>query len=104
MQQPPLSQTPETLDLRLAPEDNIRLANLTGQLDAHLRQIERRLGIEIANRGRLFRLIGEGQAIRAGEQVLERLYAATAEEVLTPEAIHLQLQASGVSTSSAVAA
>jgi phosphate starvation-inducible PhoH-like protein len=91
-----LSQTPETLDLRLAPEDNIRLANLTGQLDAHLRQIERRLGIEIANRGHLFRLIGEGQAIRAGEQVLERLYAATAEEVLTPEAIHLQLQASGV--------
>ena len=96
MQHPPLSQTPETLDLRLAPEDNIRLANLTGQLDAHLRQIERRLGIEIANRGHLFRLIGEGQAIRAGEQVLERLYAATAEEVLTPEAIHLQLQASGV--------
>ena len=91
-----MSQTPETLDLRLAPEDNIRLANLTGQLDAHLRQIERRLGIEIANRGHLFRLIGEGQAIRAGEQVLERLYAATAEEVLTPEAIHLQLQASGV--------
>jgi phosphate starvation-inducible PhoH-like protein len=91
-----LSQIPETLDLWLAPEDNIRLANLTGQLDAHLRQIERRLGIEIANRGHLFRLIGEGQAIRAGEQVLERLYAATAEEVLTPEAIHLQLQASGV--------
>ena len=91
-----MSPTPETLDLRLAPEDNSRLANLTGQLDSHLRQIERRLGIEIANRGHLFRLIGEGQAVRAGEQVLQRLYAATDAEVLTPEAIHLQLQASGV--------
>ncbi|NCA88662.1 MAG: PhoH family protein [Gammaproteobacteria bacterium] len=91
-----MSPTPETLDLRLAPEDNSRLANLTGQLDSHLRQIERRLGIEIANRGHLFRLIGEGQAVRAGEQVLQRLYAATDGEVLTPEAIHLQLQASGV--------
>jgi phosphate starvation-inducible PhoH-like protein len=91
-----LSPTPETLDLRLAPEDNSRLANLTGQLDSHLRQIERRLGIEIANRGHLFRLIGEGQAVRAGEQVLQRLYAATDAEVLTPEAIHLQLQSSGV--------
>jgi len=91
-----LSPIPETLDLRLAPEDNSRLANLTGQLDSHLRQIERRLGIEIANRGHLFRLIGESQAVRAGEQVLQRLYAATDEEVLTPEAIHLQLQASGV--------
>jgi phosphate starvation-inducible PhoH-like protein len=91
-----LSPIPETLDLRLAPEDNSRLANLTGQLDSHLRQIERRLGIEIANRGHLFRLIGEGQAVRAGEQVLQRLYAATDAEVLTPEAIHLQLQASGV--------
>ena len=91
-----MSSTPETLDLRLAPEDNSRLANLTGQLDSHLRQIERRLGIEIATRGHLFRLIGEGQAVRAGEQVLQRLYAATDAEVLTPEAIHLQLQASGV--------
>ncbi|MCO5763067.1 MAG: PhoH family protein [Chromatiaceae bacterium] len=91
-----MSPIPETLDLRLAPEDNSRLANLTGQLDSHLRQIERRLGIEIANRGHLFRLIGEGQAVRAGEQVLQRLYAATDAEVLTPEAIHLQLQASGV--------
>jgi len=91
-----LSPTPETRDLRLAPEDNSRLANLTGQLDSHLRQIERRLGIEIANRGHLFRLIGESQAVRAGEQVLQRLYAATDAEVLSPEAIHLQLQASGV--------
>ena len=42
---------------------------MCGQLDEHLRQIERRLGIEIANRGSQFRLIGEARAIAAGQQV-----------------------------------
>ena len=87
---------PVTLDLRLTPEDNPRLANLSGQMDTHLRQIERRLGVEIANRGHLFRLIGEATAVRAGEQLLRRLYEATADQVLTPEAVHLSLQESGI--------
>ncbi|NEV61905.1 PhoH family protein [Thiorhodococcus minor] len=87
---------PQTLDLELAPEDNARLANLCGQLDQHLRQLERRLGIEINNRGVCFRLIGEQESVRAGEQLLRALYAQTAEEVLTPEAIHLSLQEAGV--------
>ena len=32
-------------DLLLEPADNERLANLCGQLDEHLRQIERRVGV-----------------------------------------------------------
>jgi phosphate starvation-inducible PhoH-like protein len=91
-----LTALPETIDVRLEPEDNERLANLSGQTDAHLRQIERRLGIEIANRGHLFRLIGDREAVRAGEQVLIQLYQATKDQVLTPEAVHLHLQESGV--------
>jgi phosphate starvation-inducible PhoH-like protein len=86
----------ETIDLELLPEDNERLRNLCGQLEAHLRQIERRLGIEISNRGNLFRLIGDREAVAAGEQVIKRLFTATAEEVLTPESVHLHLQDSGV--------
>ncbi|AGA89509.1 phosphate starvation-inducible protein PhoH, predicted ATPase [Thioflavicoccus mobilis 8321] len=82
----------EVRDLDLAPTDNVRLANLCGQLDQHLRQIERRLGIEIGNRGASFRLIGDADGIEAGEQVLRTLYAVTANEVLTPEIIHLHLQ------------
>ncbi len=92
----PLPTHPETLDLELLPLDNARLANLSGQLDAHLRQIERRLGIEINNRGNVFRLIGDHAAVHAGEQVLRDLYAATDDEVLTPEQVHLHLQESGV--------
>jgi len=91
-----LSTQPETIDFDLLPEDNERLANLCGQLDAHLRQIERRLGIEINYRGTRFRVIGTREATRAGEELLKSLYAQSADEVLTPEAIHLRLQESGI--------
>jgi phosphate starvation-inducible protein PhoH and related proteins len=87
---------PETVDLELLPPDNARLANLCGQLDRHLRQIERRLGIEINGRGNRFRLIGTQEAVRAGEGLLRTLYDDTDREVLTPERVHLLLQASGI--------
>lgn len=90
-----LTIQPQTLDLALEPADNVRLANLCGQLDQHLRQLERRLGIEISNRGVSFRLIGDPDGVRLGEQLLQTLYAETATEVLTPESIHLSLQEAG---------
>jgi phosphate starvation-inducible PhoH-like protein len=85
----------ETDDLAL-PENNERLANLCGQLDQHLRQIERRLGIEIDNRGAVFRLIGERKSVTAAAQVLRDLYRASGDETLTPEKVHLHLQESGL--------
>ncbi len=91
-----LSEHPLSLDLELEPADNARLANLCGQLDEHLRLIERRLGIEINNRGNRFRLIGESGAIQGAEQVLQDLYRATQNEVLEPQRVHLFLQESGV--------
>ncbi|MCB1760082.1 MAG: PhoH family protein [Gammaproteobacteria bacterium] len=91
-----MSDHPESLDLTLTPEDNERLASLCGQLDAHLRQVERSLGIEINNRGVHFRLIGEPKAIHAGGEVLKGLYDAAAEQPLTPDQVHLFLQESGI--------
>ncbi|EIC22009.1 PhoH family protein [Thiorhodovibrio frisius] len=82
----------DSLDLELVPEDNIRLANLCGQFDQHLRLIERRLGIEINNRGMSFRLIGQAATLPHGEQLLRDLYALTDEEILSPETVHLHLQ------------
>jgi len=99
-----LTQSPTHIDLRLAPEDNVRLANLCGQFDSHLRLIERRLGIEIANRGTSFRVIGEPQAAEAGARVLEGLYAATADEVLSAERVHLELIESGADAVAAASA
>lgn len=90
------SEHPDSLDFTLQPEDNERLRNLCGQLDEHLRQIERRLGIEISNRGEHFHLLGSSQAIEAGRRVLSDLYAVTEDEVLSPAGVHLHLQESGV--------
>ncbi|HEC15818.1 MAG TPA: PhoH family protein [Sedimenticola sp.] len=91
-----MSEHPSSIDLALSPQDNERLANVCGQADEHLRQIERRLGIEINNRGNRFRLIGGQEAIRAAEQVLKGLYEAAGEEALDPRRVHLFLQESGV--------
>ncbi len=91
-----MPEDPQSLNLTLTPDDNHRLANLCGQMDEHLRQIERRLGIEINNRGSHFRLIGEADSIAAGERLLHSLYAEALGEVLTPEKIHLFLQESGI--------
>ena len=99
-----MTQLPITIDLSLTPEDNERLANLCGQFDSHLRLVERRLGIEIANRGLSFRVIGERQAAEAGARVLEGLYAATADEVLSGERIHLELVESGAEAVAAASA
>ncbi len=82
-------------DLLLQPADNERLANLCGQLDEHLRQIERRLGVEINNRGHQFRVIGEPPTVAVAMTVLEALYRHTGEESLTPAQVHLFLQEAG---------
>ena len=87
---------PSTLDLTLEPEDNERLANLCGPLEGHLRLIERRLGIEVNNRGNRFHLVGMPEAVAAGRELLKRLYAASADEVLDVHGVHLLLQESGV--------
>jgi phosphate starvation-inducible protein PhoH and related proteins len=86
---------PFSRELDLVPQDNERLANLCGPLDAHLRLLEARLGIEINNRGSHFLLIGEQRPVLLGEELLLRLYRETAEEVLTAEALHLALREYG---------
>src|SRR5512139_927389 len=92
----PLNASADSLDLTLEPADNQRLANLCGQLDEHLRLLERRLGVEINNRGAQFRIIGDSAAVKAAAEVLKGLYRATAEEALVPAIVHLFLQESGV--------
>ncbi|WP_397607008.1 PhoH family protein [Silanimonas sp.] len=80
-------------DFTLDPEDGERLANLAGPLDAHLRQIELRLGVQIANRGGVFRVSGPDKATTVAERLLRQLWADTETDVLTPESIHLRLGA-----------
>jgi phosphate starvation-inducible PhoH-like protein len=78
-------------DFVLEPEDTERLANLSGPFDEHLRQIEMRLGVEIANRGHVFRVTGDAKAADATEKLLRALYNDAAGETLDPHKIHLRL-------------
>ncbi|MDR9406809.1 MAG: PhoH family protein [Spiribacter sp.] len=87
-----MSARPEAIDFTLAPADNERLANLCGQFDENLRQVERQLGVEIENRGHRFRVIGDDQAASAAGTVIRSLYEHTAREVIGTEAVHLQLR------------
>jgi len=83
-------------DVIFEPLDNQRLINLCGQLDEHLRLIERRLGVEINNRANVFCVIGEQQSINAAQALLKKLYTETSRETLTPKIIHEYLQESEI--------
>lgn len=92
----PESPQPLSSDLILEPADNERLANLCGPLDEHLRQVERRLGVEINNRGNTFQVIGTPESVELTGRVIKALYETTISEVLSPERVHLFLQDSGI--------
>jgi len=79
-------------DIILEPADNSRLANLCGQFDEHLRQIERRLNVDIASRGNRFRVTGPPGAAQAGGDLLLSLFALTDKERLDAERVHMMLQ------------
>ncbi len=73
-------------------ENNIKLAQLCGQFDENLRQIEKRLGVEITNRGNHFRILGSDRSTRAAEAVLKNLFDCAENETVTAEMVHLALQ------------
>ena len=76
------------LNLKLAPVDNLRLAQLCGPLDENLRQIETALDVVISRRGEHFALRGAAAAQAA--QALEHFYQH-AGEALSVDAIQLGL-------------
>ena len=81
-------------DVVFEPADNKRLANLCGQFDEHLRQIEDRLHVEIASRGNRFRVTGSETAAQVGSDVLRTLFTMTDKGRLDPQRVHLLLQES----------
>ena len=79
-------------DFTLDPADSERLANLAGPFDGHLRQIELRMGVEISNRGNVFRVSGrEADAVAQAEKLLRALYEEAATETLDTHAINVRL-------------
>ncbi len=89
--------SPAHTDFVLEPDDSERLANLAGPFDAHLRLIELRLGVEIANRGNIFRVTGrDKRTVEQVQRLLHALYAETETETLDNQAINLRLSEANV--------
>jgi phosphate starvation-inducible PhoH-like protein len=86
----------QRISLELEPADTERLANLCGQFDQHLKQIESRLQVDIFCRGNLFTIQGEARQVRVTGRLLKQLYTLSESEFLNPEIINLHLQDSGV--------
>ncbi len=79
-------------ELILQPADNKRLSNLCGQFDNHLRQIEQRLKVIIANRANHFTISGPDRSVEATCELLRKLYVETEQNILSPEDLHLAMQ------------
>lgn len=76
-------------------DDNERLSNLCGNLDEHLRLIEKRTMVDINNRGALFQIVGNHADIENARAILEELYRQTDEKWLEPNDVHLVIQELG---------
>lgn len=89
----PLNDKLTSLEISLEPNDNRRLMSLCGRFDEHLRQIEKRVGVEINNRGHSFQIIGPDKAVKITKKLIQQLYEQTkTQEELTPYQVHLSLQ------------
>lgn len=81
----------------LDPQDTKRLSSLCGPFDENLKQIERRLGVEINYRNNEFSVHGEPQQANGASQLLKLLYIETqpvrgSVPVLEPNQVHLAIQ------------
>ncbi|WP_439153576.1 PhoH family protein [Xenorhabdus littoralis] len=75
--------------------------SLCGPLDDNLKQLERRLGIEINRRDNRFKLVGKPLCVSAATGILRHLYVETAPvrgviPALEPEQVHLAITESRV--------
>jgi phosphate starvation-inducible PhoH-like protein len=91
-----LSNQLSSIEFLLEPADNGRLASLCGAFDEHLKQIERRLGVEIAHRDNAFKVTGKALQNQAAQHVLKALYVETqpvkgAMKELCPDDVHLAI-------------
>jgi len=91
----------ETREITLEPADNARLLSLCGPFDDNLKQLERRLSVDISRRDNQFRVTGRAMTVNAAAKILLTLYVDTApirgeSNDIDPEKIHLAIKESGV--------
>lgn len=84
----------KALDFELVPTDNSRLANLCGQFNEHLHQLESHFDVGIACRSNHFQIEGRDENQRAAMAAIKNLYDVAGREALTPSIVQLYLNES----------
>ena len=95
-----------TVEFNLEPADNQRLSSLCGPFDDNIKQLERRLGVEINHRSNSFSVVGLPHTARPTAEIIKNLYIDTAPvrsgsankttPDIEPDQIHLAIKESGV--------
>ncbi|MBR9858432.1 MAG: PhoH family protein [Gammaproteobacteria bacterium] len=91
-----------TLELELQPADGPRLASLCGPFDDNIKQLERRLGVEINYHNQHFTLVGPANLVKVSGELLTQLYVDTQSvrgqpvPDITPDQVHLAIKGSRV--------
>lgn len=81
----------ESLNFELTPADNSRLANLCGQFNEHLRQLEIFFEVVINCCSNHFQIDGANVNLAKAKQAIKALYAVADGDVLTPSSVQLYL-------------
>jgi phosphate starvation-inducible PhoH-like protein len=84
-------------EIVLEPSDHKRLSSLCGPLDDNIKQIERRLAVEITYRNNEFKVMGESQQSNGAAELLKLLYMETQPirgvvPDIEPNKVHLAIQ------------
>jgi phosphate starvation-inducible PhoH-like protein len=91
-----LDKQQTNIKISLEPLNNKWLANLCGQHNEHISQLEERFAVTIKNRGNHFSISGEKQQAESAVSALQELYVLAESEQLTPSLIHLRAQEGGM--------
>ncbi|MBB1321134.1 MULTISPECIES: PhoH family protein [unclassified Shewanella] len=86
-----------TMNLYLEPADTRRLVSLCGPFDDNIKQLERRLGVEIVHKDNHFTIVGLPRNALNANNLLRQLYIETqtvkgSTPDLEPEVVHLAIQ------------
>ncbi len=86
----------QALELPFDSSDQHRITRMRGQFDSHIKQIEKRLNVEIHSRGSEFSIYGTEEQQRIAKKVLQQLYDEVANDnEIEPDDVHLALNEAG---------
>ncbi|MBD1581238.1 PhoH family protein [Pseudoalteromonas sp. S16_S37] len=96
-----MSSQIKNIEFYLEPADNNRLSSLCGPFDENIKQIERRLGVEIAHRDNWFKVTGQPVQAKAAMDILKSLYVDTQPlrgqiNEIEPDHVHLAITEANV--------